>query len=274
MHLLTGYLRETNQSMDLALNIALIVAGVTCLIALIVHKNTDSSHSRRVAFLAALVILAVLGTDSIRNVASGWNPLSTDNRRHAREYMRMGGFYLGQYLQYADSTDERGKILVLGYPDDFPLVGAEYSNDIIAGLRDGLASHGLLSLEAVEYAQPANRSRTWLTAAEFDRMIKAHPEVGMVVSLVGLPADPENVTFWNEPNPPRFVLFGGNLEHLQEALRRKFILAVVTFVPGVPVGGDRPPDPKQIETEFFDRFLLITPQNMEMTKEIFPVLFK
>jgi hypothetical protein len=261
--------------MDIALNIVLIVAGVTCLIALIVHKNTESSYSRRTAFVAALVILAAIALGIAHHAATGENPLArTSNHRHEREYMRLGGFYLGQYLQYADFSDTRGKVLVLGYPPDFPLIGAEYSNDIVAGLRDGLASHGLLSLEAVEYAQPANRSRTWLTAAEFDRMIKAHPEAGIVVSLVGLPADPENVTFWEEPNPPRFVFFGGNLENLQEAVQRKFVLAVVTFVPGIPVGGKNPPDPKQIETEFFDRFLLITPQNLEMTKEVFPVLFK
>ncbi len=260
--------------MDIALTLALIMAGTTCLIALIVHKSTGSSHSRRVALFAALAILVTLGVRGARSFSNALHPEGTAGTRHEREFMRMGGFYLGQYLQYAAHADERDKVLVLDFPEDFSLVGGEYSRDVIDGLRDGLASHGLLAIAAIEHPHSANRSRSWLTAAEFDRIVKAHPEAGIVVTLVGLPADPENVTLWADETPPRLVIFGGNLENLQEAIRRRFVLAAVTFVPGVRLGGRRPPDPQRLESEFFDRFLLVTPENLDMTMEIFPGLFK
>jgi len=105
-------------------------------------------------------------------------------------------------------------------------------------------------------------------------VIKKHPEVGLVISLVGLPKDLRSVNFWNEEGAPFLVLFGGNLKNIDQALKFKVVVAAITFLPGATFrekAGELEKSQKQV---FNEHFLYITGKNVEDIREEFPALFK
>ena len=99
----------------------------------------------------------------------------------------------------------------------------------------------------------------------FDKLARAHPECGLVISLVGLPAELDSCEIWKQSGAPRFALLlpdlgiVGDVNAVVGAFQSGKLLACVLRKPGGRA--DETPARGDFKTEFEQRFLLLTAEN-------------
>jgi hypothetical protein len=109
-----------------------------------------------------------------------------------------------------------------------------------------------------------------------DKVVAKHPQCDLVVSLIGLPADLENVQCWQAEGKPAFALLLPDLRLLggaravQHAVKRGKLTAFILNKPGAP--DFRAPVRSELG-EFEKRFLLVTPENIDEMIRTYPQLF-
>ncbi len=169
---------------------------------------------------------------------------------------------------------------------------AEVETAGLAGLRAGLGTKH--SVEAVVPPEllPAAKDNPWTllegndstTPISFlmapdavDKLVKQHPNCGVIVSLVGLPAELDRCQAWKSPGAPWFAFllpdFRGIADRatILEAFKSGKLLAAVLPKPGAP--GNDGKMSGDFEAEFEKRFLLVTPENAARVLEQMPALF-
>ena len=111
----------------------------------------------------------------------------------------------------------------------------------------------------------------------FDKLVQAHPGCGLVVSLIGLPVDLRRVEAWRSSSPVRFALLLpdlrmiGDAAAVREAVRSGKLAAFVLPKPNAPaeqtgLSGD-------FKKDFDQRFILVTPENVDQEMQAHPQLF-
>ena len=111
----------------------------------------------------------------------------------------------------------------------------------------------------------------------FDRVVQAHPQSELVISLIGLPVDLGRVACWRGEGPPRFALLLpdlrliGDVAVLRGALARGKIAALVLARPGAPDAQLAPQG--DLAAEFERRFVLVTSNSLEQIARTYPGLF-
>lgn len=193
-------------------------------------------------------------------------------------------------------TQSAGRVLVLSNPftqsADTQKTILEMEHAGLAGLRHGLGAK--LSIGAVVFPELLPEARenpsallqgietttplSYLVAPEsIDRLARQHADCGIVVSLIGLPAELSRCESWTAAGGPKFALllpdFRGILDGAGVVLAMKSgkLLAFVLPKPGAPdssgkLSGDR-------AEEFQKRFVLVTPANVEQVVRDRPALF-
>ncbi|HBC89176.1 MAG TPA: hypothetical protein DCZ94_19730 [Lentisphaeria bacterium] len=240
------------------------------LIVYIPFRKSQSIFFRGFVGLLCVIILSLVGYDIVRSIFA--TKEQGVQKKH-KEYMQLAGEILGKQLRYAEVEDPRIKVLIIDFPEKSRIPRAGVSKSVISGLEKGLKAAGF-SFKAIERVEPSKTNDYWLSANEFDRIIRKHPDVGIVISLVGLPKDLRSVEFWNDENPPRLVLFGGNLKNIDQALRYKVVVAAITFLPGANFWEKPNSDIKSQAQIFNEHFLYITAKNVDDINDEFPILFK
>lgn len=183
---------------------------------------------------------------------------------------RLGGLMLGRHL---------GKTI----PNAIALIIVDdvASEDVqmkakLEGLKEGLGEEVLIiSVVAPEYpdwpddpnySMPPERKinlRKHAQAGMFDQFIAAYPTCNLIISLIGLPQNPENMAIWQIEDPalrPRLALFGCDLQLCQDAILSGAICAAVVSRPGFEL--DQRKLPRDPQAAFDRRFLLLTPENL------------
>lgn len=174
------------------------------------------------------------------------------------------------------STEYLGKYISEKYPNSKALVfydsvsTSKLMLQRICGLRKGLAG----KVEVVqEIGMPKKypkgippqmfRTNEYIRAEDFNRAMKKYPRANMLISLVGLPADIEEMTVWqikNKNKRPKVAVYGGDPKKLSTAIREGYIQALVVYREMDKSFNKLPPG--DLEAAFNKRFMLITPQNI------------
>lgn len=231
--------------MAIFLQSAIIISGILSFLFLILYKLKEKHVYCMLSLFFSLVILISL---LIKLTISCFDLGGKSSRylRYEREYMELGGKYLGLYLSRIKIDTKSNEILVIDFPEDMKILasGADFSGDVIKGIKDGLKERqSKYSVKTVVKANAKDNSATWFKAAEFDKIMLDNKDTGIVISLVGYPPDFENIRFTEQmESVPKFIFFGGRLSTLDPAIRAKMVLAVLTLVPGKSLGKRKKPD--------------------------------
>ncbi len=111
----------------------------------------------------------------------------------------------------------------------------------------------------------------------FDVLAKQHPACGLLVSLIGLPANLSRVELWRNPAGPKLALLLpdlrviGDRTAIRSAVKSGQIAALVLNKPGAPA--EDAPREKDRQAEFARRFLLVTPETVDELMRAYPKLF-
>ncbi|GEM_PF-5736009 len=248
----------------------LILSFVLLLLVYIPFRKSNSIFFRGFIGLLCFFILSLVVYDLARSI---FTSKEESRLKKHKEYMALAGEILGKQLKYTEREDPRLKVLIIDFPEKSRIPRAGVSKYVIGGLEKGLKSAGFV-LKTVERIEPLKANDYWLSAKEFDKVIRKHPDVGIVISLVGLPKDLGAIEFWTDENAPRLVLFGGNLKMIDQALKYKVVVAAITFLPGANFWEKADSEAKSQAQIFNEHFLYITAKNVDEISEEFPTLFK
>ena len=114
------------------------------------------------------------------------------------------------------------------------------------------------------------------TAKKFNKLLSANKEYNLIVTTIGLPHDPENMTIWKtfEKTPeicPKFAFLNSSPPKLASLIESNFIKAIVTFKPKADYEKAASSD---IQEAFNTRYLLITKGNLKQIEQKYPSIFK
>lgn len=226
--------------------------------------------------------------------ALGWwlvcRPTPQRNAWHVRELATQG---LAEYLA---RTRPGSRVLVISNPFTRQkgiapeIVAMEQAG--LRGLNRGLGS--ALTIEATVFPELKPEALTdpqslvtdpetstplsyLVTEETFDKLARRHSDCALIVSLIGLPANLEQVKCWQSSAGPQFALllpdlrWIGNAAAVAGAVKRGKLAAFVLDKPGAPGGESGPRG--NFATEFEKRFLLVTAQNIDDVIEKYPQLF-
>lgn len=155
-----------------------------------------------------------------------------------------------------------------GWRDSLPLAGVAYPELTEAARRDP---------SSVPMPADASTPLSFLTTSRaWDQLVEQHPEASVVVSLIGLPAGLEGMSWWKKPKPRVALLLPdlrlvGDASSVVAAFRSGKILAAVLNRPGAPA--ELTAMAKDYRAEFEARYLLVTPANAEEILRLMPGLF-
>jgi hypothetical protein len=116
-----------------------------------------------------------------------------------------------------------------------------------------------------------------VTSNAWDSLAQQHPNAEILISLIGFPANVRQTRIWQLNDPHRFALLlpdlrmVGNQAAIREALRTGKIAAMVINKPGAPP--EDQPLGKDLQMEFDQRFLLVTPETLDQYLRAYPKLF-
>jgi len=212
------------------------------------------------------------------------------NALHAREVASRG---LAEYLA---RTQPGQRALVMSNPfihragTDRRIIETEEAG--VRGLRAGFGSQVTIGAIVLAELKPGaledprsvpidpetTTPLSYLVAPDaFDHAARAHPDCGIIVSLIGLPADLGHCEVWRAPAAPAFALLlpdlrmVGDTAAVVQAMKSGKLPAFVLRQPGGP--GDDTPVGKDFQAEFAKRFVLVTRENVEQVIQEHPGLF-
>ncbi len=162
---------------------------------------------------------------------------------------------------------ERQKWLVAGAAD------TEDAEDAEDAFAVKLVRSPDIPLDRVDSTNPQHMSKYW-TGREFDNFVKdGAAQCGVIVSMVGLPAKPENIRFWRQRKRPKLIVFNQRLNGLQKYIEQGKITAAVITHPEKPVD-NKVPVPEDYREAFDSRYLLIDKKNVRNVAKKYPWIFK
>lgn len=200
-------------------------------------------------------------------------------------------------MKFASSTAIiLGQDLRVAYPGEKVLVVVDRNFDkntrqqkLVEGLKEGLGSTAevvtdTLTIESLKKndtppapgAPPPEEDimplEEIMKAVDFDAVIEKHPDCKIVISLIGLPRDFNQMKTWTLENRPKVALLNADVHSLAPLIKGGYIVAAVSYCPGVKFSEDpAPDDPK---AAFDLRYIMITPKNIEELAQKYQGLFQ
>ena len=148
---------------------------------------------------------------------------------------------------------------------------------LVAGAKDAFAIELVRSpdipLDRVDRINLQHMSKYW-TTKEFDSFVKeGAAQCGIIISMVGLPANPNKIRFWRQRKRPKFIVFNQRLNGLQKSIEQGKITAAVITHPENPID-TKAPVPQDYREAFDSRYLLIDKKNVKEVAKKYPWIFK
>ena len=190
------------------------------------------------------------------------------------EYQKVMTRQLGNYLK----DKFAGKKAII--------IKAPYSKEdspLMVGLNEGLS--GALTIVDTIYPDPPtprgdpememmDSMETWYTKAVLEKMMKGK-DADIIITTIGLPMGvgcAGNEFDANCLKGKKVVFAGGSIYEHRRAFAAGCLVAAVTYKPNAEY--DEKPMPKELQTAFDKRFLLITSENYELMTSVYPDIFQ
>jgi hypothetical protein len=260
-------------------------------VLLYLFKRQDVIQKRTAMVAGLLLSTLAIGSGIVIIKFDSW--VANKKRRvfqvRERQYQHIGYKRLGREVA---ERHPGAKIMIIRYQpyDEQPSLnqGAKRSPmaDLqLTALKEGIGSAcTILAVEEVRaemdhYMWEGNTrnspsTKALYSAKLFDALVKKHKEATVVIALAGLPVDMKKMAIWQETDPkkrPALILVDVTTHNLKKALRKGFISAIMlnNFK---PTSLDSPV-PSDEDVAFNNRFLFITPENLEAMMEKYPKQF-
>ena len=248
----------------------------------------------RVLLLSSIFMLCALGQGrgeaKKKNKNKDQYAMSAVEKEYA--YQAAQAVILGQTL--AKQIKKKSKCLVIHHQ----IIEDDYSNvnRIVAGLKKGLGDKvtefkkaPIRELDEKELKNLAVETLIEMTAENFNKVVRAHKDCDVVVTLVPMPfsedeiyamdifkmiEDPNKPGFWiKDPKIkyPIFGVFNGYIGNLEPLFLEKLIHALTLWRPNPTI--DEKPVPRDAQKAFDKRYITITPENIDSVKQQYPKLF-
>ncbi|MFW6414154.1 MAG: hypothetical protein ACOCZS_02525, partial [Verrucomicrobiota bacterium] len=103
-----------------------------------------------------------------------------------------------------------------------------------------------------------------MEASDYNEMLEGElDDCELFIMLTDLPYDIEKLSLWRMDNPPKTALLTpGRLSELEQAVKQGFVVAVVANNPDADYSMEGSV-PKDTEEAFNQRYILITPDNLD-----------
>ena len=267
--------------------IIVIIAGITgiffCLKADKKNPKKRNPESKILALVLLLIIIACTIAILVRSV----NPDDNEEQAVSEElfHSRVSGLTLGRYLA---RTAPGFNALIITHDENSE---NELLDAALSGLREGLG--GKVKIAAVDSPLPApsgekssGNQKTKISpermlylsrnmqSDNFDRLIAKHLDCNLIISLIGLPKDANKMRILSiKPEKrPKLAILSGNLSLMKDRISQGDISVAVITRPGYIPGKKKLP--KDIESVFDRRYLLVTPDNINLIASEHPEIFK
>ena len=135
-------------------------------------------------------------------------------------------------------------------------------------------------MKGLPYDVPANDSgmmvEEYMNAKYFNQLFDENKDVDVFVMTLSLPYDPSQmakIKLWNQKNPPKLVLINADVNFLGAEIKKGTIAGAVVMRPDLKQEDFEKNAPKDLKAAFEARYLLITPENVDMIAKKYPNLF-
>ncbi len=263
--------------MNTLLTVVMVLAALVMLWG-VARQKAGVVWARPLATAAALVAVAAA---LVQLLGAGDTPLE-EIALVEEAYQRIGARKLAAYLaeeypgvrvlivKEPELAAPSGRVCPLveglraGFADKVTVVG-EIAPEVPAGAYEAFLEGG------VAPGEPAGESgiamlpppEFWFTAAVFDKLVEAHrDDCDLIVSTIGLPMELRRMKYWHMRTAPRLALANGPIHELRSAIRQDRVTAALTYNPSI-CEWDTSRPPRDPDKAFAQRFLLVTPANVD-----------
>ncbi|HCE42972.1 MAG TPA: hypothetical protein DET40_05445 [Lentisphaeria bacterium] len=184
------------------------------------------------------------------------------------------GFVLGKYL--AEKYPDRKAMIIV--PPDYELNfrQKELVDSIVKGFGDSITLEAIeeIAVDLSRYQKGKSpHIEEIMTAEDFDYAFNKHRDCEVVVSIIGVPKDIEKMRVWGmkDYERPKIALLNSSTKYLESAIKGKYVVASVHYIPGFKAKTTiLPSSPEKV---FENRYILVTPENVEQIKRQYDKLF-
>jgi hypothetical protein len=267
--------------------IAVIIAGITGIILCMKADKKDSKKKNPAAKQLALLMLLIIIASTFAILVRSTSPDDNEGEIVSEDmfYSRLSGLMLGKYLA-RNASGYNALVITHDKNSENALLDV-----CLDGLREGL--EGKVKIAAIDFPVPTSYNGTpspsekvrispermlyisrKTQSKNFDQLIAKHPDCNLIISLICLPKDANKMIALNKKpeKRPKVALLSNNISMMKEMLLQGIISAAIISRPDYIPGKKKLP--KNIETAFDKRFLMVTPDNVKSIAADYPSIFK
>lgn len=135
-------------------------------------------------------------------------------------------------------------------------------------MREQLGSQDVPPEQAMMYMTPMF---SWFSAEQLDDLVaEKAADCDLLIAIAELPQDFERCRFPTKADAPKIVLTGGAIYRYAPIIESGVIVAAIANNP--EANWEPAPPPKKVEAAFDERYLLVTPDNINKIAEKYPDL--
>lgn len=261
------------------MSLTVVLVGIIMVIALIgmiacAKRQRTNPNAQPMAIALLVVVIACGVTIMIKTGSFGGDDTATlienETRFACAKADVLGSYLKGKFpgekvLIVADRDYEKNKRTQRLIESLKAGLGSDANVDTIT-----IASKGNVPPEE-EFMMPLEEI---MTAKDFNAVLDKHSDCKMVISMVGLPRDAAKMKIWqmSSATRPKIAILDGGIQSLKQAIAAGYIVAAVSYKPGVKYTED--PAPKDANKAFDLRYILINPDNIGKMAEDYKTLFQ
>lgn len=246
--------------------------------------------------IAGAIVALLLALSSL---FTGGGPSADKAREIAERYREVRGEKLGQYL--AEQFDGQSAVFLMPYQsvENDPQMAV-----FIKALEEQLENNVEITARLVPEPPPEIKKQqeemrkqmqsmqndedadplppegmmygfepfNWFTPEQLDEMLKDHlGKADLLIAISQMPMDVFSADFWRSPDAPKVVLTQDPVSEYYGAIKADAVVAAITYKPDANYEQKKPP--KGVDEAFAQRYLLVTPENVDELDAEYPKLF-
>lgn len=279
------------------LSVILMLAAAGVMVFGLQKSKQGVEWGKPVTIAGAVVALLL----ALSSLFTGGGPSSEKIREIAERYREVRGQKLGQYL--SEQFDGQSAVFLMPYqpiemkdphvdvfmkalekelqgsieitdrlvPEPPPEV-KEQEEEMRKQIENMQGDEDAMSYPPEEMMYGFEPMQNWFTPEKLDEMLEEHMgEVDLLIAISELPEDVFSAGFWRHPDAPKVVLTRGSISEYYKAIKAEDVVAAIAYHPDATYEQEKPP--KDVDEAFAQRYLLITPENVDELDAQYSKLF-